>query len=260
MLPRQERPRTSRLRILSHGLIFSLGCLTFVWGAYTFSIAQTANALGQISSGVLAGHSFRNGVLAERLRETDPDQFGKWRRPSKLQTIAVIRLRILEESIAAADQKAIDGNMDALRKAIEASLENAPADPLLWTVMFWLSNTQGGFTTDNFKYLTLSYALGPNEGWIATRRNRVALALFLQLTPELKADATREFAGLVESRLFNAAANNLIGPGWQARDSLLRGLAGVSEDNRKLFAKLVYRLGYDVDVPGVERPESRPWH
>jgi hypothetical protein len=41
---------------------------------------------------------------------------------------------------------------------------------------------------------------------------------------------------------------------------LLSGLKQATDLDRKLFARTVYRLGYDILVPGVERREPRPWN
>jgi hypothetical protein len=40
---------------------------------------------------------------------------------------------------------------------------------------------------------------------------------------------------------------------------LLSSIKDVPEEQRVSFARALYRLGYDVVVPGVSRPESRPW-
>jgi hypothetical protein len=49
------------------------------------------------------------------------------------------------------------------------------------------------------------------------------------------------------------------GPGWRERALLLPGLKDVAERNRQAFARALYKLGYDVDVPGIARPDPRPW-
>jgi hypothetical protein len=105
----------------------------------------------------------------------------------------------------------------------------------------------------------MSYSLGPNEGWIAVRRNRLALALFAVLTPDLQNKAVLEFAHLVDSGFVPEAADILTGPGWPVRERLLSRLAHVDELYREQFAKAVYQLGYDVSVPGVKPFGFRPW-
>jgi hypothetical protein len=143
---------------------------------------------------------------------------------------------------------------------IRKSLASAPADPFLWTVLFWLENTQKGFKRDRLEYLQMSYLLGPNEGWIGVKRSRFAFALFRSLPPDLAEKTVREFARLVGSNYHSQAADILGGPGWPIRSILLAGLKDVDEESLQVFSKTLYRRGYNLQVPGVDRPEWRPWH
>jgi hypothetical protein len=169
-------------------------------------------------------------------------------------------LRLLEQAIADGDQNNLDGLMSETDGMILKSLANAPTDPFLWTILFWLENTQNGFKRARLNYLQMSYLLGPNEGWIAVKRNRLAVAIFPSFPPDIAENAVSEFSRLIGSGFFVEAADILGGPGWPIRETLLSGLKDVDELNRQTFAKIVYSLGYDVMVPGIDRPDWRPWH
>lgn len=179
---------------------------------------------------------------------------------SVLSAVAVINLRLLENAIARNDLKNLDSLMRDTGEMIRQSLVRAPADPFLWTVLFWLENTRDGFGPGHLEYLNMSYTVGPNEGWIAVKRNRFALAVFSALTPSLSETAVGEFARLVGSNYFDAAADILEGPGWPMRDTLMSKLKSVGELNREVFAKVIYRRGINLEIPSVERPDWRPWH
>jgi hypothetical protein len=102
--------------------------------------------------------------------------------------------------------------------------------------------------------------LGPYEGWIADRRNRVALSMFWRLPPDLAEAVIREFAAMVNSQFYEAAIAILTGPGWPLHDQLLAGLTDSDVRQRAEFAKELYSAGYDVAVPGIAPPhERRPW-
>jgi hypothetical protein len=162
--------------------------------------------------------------------------------------------------MAVGDQRNIDRILSDTNKSIRQSLVNTPADPFLWLVLFWLENTQNGFSRSNFRYLRQSYSLGPNEGWIAVKRVRFALAVFPVLPPDLADSALNDFTQLVKSHFIWESAQILGGPGWPVREFLLSRLTGVAEADRQALAKILYDLGYDVTVPGVDRPDWRPWH
>lgn len=181
-------------------------------------------------------------------------------RAAVFNAAAVINLRLLELALSRSDQKNLDSLMRETEEMIRQSLVNSPADPFLWTVLFWLENTRSGFSRAHLEYLRMSYSVGSNEGWVAVKRNRFALAVFSSLTPDISENAVSEFSRLVGSNYLAAAADILEGPGWPIREVLISGLKDVDEINRQSFAKLIYRRGFDLAVPGVERPDWRPWH
>lgn len=240
-------------------LVSGFGGLAVAWALFTFPIFWQQSALKKIEQHIVAGDSFKASALAPLRPALDMVGQGKWDRPSALSSASVIDLRLLEQAFADNDRTNIDSLMAETGGMIRKSLANSPADPFLWTVLFWLENTQNGFNRAHLKYLQMSYLLGPNEGWVAVNRNRFALAMFSVLSPDIAKNAVSEFARVVGSNFFTEAADILSGPGWPIRDTLLSGLKDVDEVNRQTFAKLVYKRGYDVTVPGVDRPDWRPW-
>jgi hypothetical protein len=110
------------------------------------------------------------------------------------------------------------------------------------------------------KYLRMSYRLGPNEGWIALKRSWAALSVYPQLPPDIAGAAIDEFAGLLSTGLYSQAAAILEGPGWKTHDQLLDHIKSVSLRNRQALANIIYRDGYYAEVPGVPRPDPRPWN
>ena len=112
---------------------------------------------------------------------------------------------------------------------------------------------------DDFAYLRMSYRVGPHEGWVAGRRNYIALENFPELPQDLADAAVTEFKDLVVSGYFNTAVKILVGPGWPIHDMLLRRLEDAPDEARRQLASSANARGYDIAVPGVERPEPRPW-
>ena len=241
-------------------LVVGFGSLAVAWALLTFPIFWRQSALEQIERHIIAGDSFKTAALVPERPTFVELGKDKWSRPSVLSAAAVIDLHLLEQAITDSDLKNLDTLMSETDGMIRKSLANSPADPFLWTVLFWLENTQNGFNRTHLKYLQMSYFLGPNEGWIAVKRNRFALAIYSALSPDLAENTVSEFSRLVGSNYFAEAADILSGPGWPIHDTLLAGLKDVDEVNRQTFAKIVYKLGYDVLVPGIERPDWRPWH
>jgi hypothetical protein len=246
--------------IIARTVLCCFGFVAIMWGISTLPTMWRQSVAINTAKHIIQGDTFKDGALDALRPAIAGVSDDKWSHPSALSSVAIINLRYFEEAMGGADQGQIDPKMIGLDKAVRESLANTPSDPFLWLVLFWLENTHNGFSRGNLKYLRMSYLLGPSEGWIAVRRNRLAVAIFSQLPPDIAENSVAEFARLVDSNFFSEAADILTGPGWPVRDRLLAGLKDVTDVNREIFAKTVYRLGYDVSVPGVDRQDFRPWN
>src|ERR1019366_8525833 len=140
----------------------------------------------------------------------------------------------------------------SLGNVIRSSLSCVPADPFLWLALYSVEVTENGFKPDYLKYLRMSYRLGPHEGWIVLKRNPLAFTVFQQLPPDLGENAINEFvAMLLDSHFSDQAAEILIGPAWQEREQILSNLTRIGDVDRKRFADVLQRRGYDLNVPGI---------
>jgi hypothetical protein len=224
----------------------------FAWVASAAPKFWAEVVIVQIVPHVLAGETYQTKVLDHLAMQEDHT---KQIRPSTLSKIAIIDLRRTEEAIASGAVDNIDPMLDHLRDETSNSLANAPNDPFLWLVLFWLDNTRYGFADQHLGYLRMSYSLGPNEAWISTRRNRFALAIFPALSADLAEAAIEEFAGLVRSQRYVEAANIVAGPGRPIRQTLLARLNDLKGPDRRRFARLLEDRDVDdaSSILGVER-------
>ena len=252
---RLASPYSSAVRIA----MFVLCTAAVGWAFYVLPFDWGQSGIERVAQHILYGEPFKTGAMDALTPARAAVRDDKWDRPSVFRSLAVIRLRILEEAISSSDQSSIDRLMGRLYFAVLTSLRNSPAAPFEWSVLFWLMNTRNGLSAGHLKYLAMSYATGQNEGWVALKRNRLALAVFSRLSPTLQGDAVKEFARLVSSDFISEAADILVGPGWQIRDRLLGALKNVDIIHRQNFARSIYKLGYDASVPGVDPMEFRPW-
>jgi hypothetical protein len=167
--------------------------------------------------------------------------------PAIDRSAAIVRLRLAENAFTNGQSEIVDARMNTLDQAINKSLGCAPADPYLWLVLFWVRNNREGISEKNFDLLRMSYRLGPNEGWVASKRNHLALAMFDVLPSDIAKDAIAEFSRLVKSELYPEAVDLLKGPGWSHRDVLMAGLSSVPQRNINILAKAMADIGYDLD-------------
>jgi len=240
-------------------VVCGLGAATMLWAVYTAPVFWQAAPFEKTAKYIIAGENIKPAVVGAFVERLGGIESGENARPSILSNVAIIRLRLLERAIFNGDQKTIDKESRRLQVTTVNALSNNPADSFLWVVLFWVENTRNGFSRDHIDYLRMSYLTGPDEGWIGVKRNRLALSVFPQLPSDVANEAVAEFAHLIDSQFIPEMADILVGPGWPIRGTLLAGLNAVELVNRERFAKTVYRLGYDITVPGVKRRGQRPW-
>jgi len=225
------------------------------WGMSTLPVFWRDARLDHTAGSILDGEEFKPEILQTLLADADSADRA-WPRPEALRSAAIIRG---EQASLAGNSKPLGPIIDQLGASIRRSLSAAPADPLLWLALFGLKRMKDERSKEDFAYLRMSYLVGPHEGWVARRRNYIALENFPDLPQDLADAAVTEFKDLVVSGYYNTAVKILVGPGGPIRDMLLRRLEDAPEEARRQFASSANALGYDVPVPGVERPEPRPW-
>jgi hypothetical protein len=244
--------------ILARVFIVALGAGVMSWVLLAGPRLWSDAAVSEIATRMIAGEAYKPDVL-DRL-EAGLEDRASLLRPAALSKAAVIRLRRAEQAIGSGDREIIEARFDSLHQAIYGALMNAPSDSFFWLVLFWLDNTRNGFTLEHLGNLQMSYMQGASEGWIAVKRNRLAMAIFPTLPADLAEAATSEFVGLVRSQFFDQAADVIAGPAWPIRRALLQRLRELKEADRRSFAKLLYDRDLDdVPVPGIEPPPRRPW-
>ena len=242
--------RTNAARLI---LAFA-GAMTMAWAFAVFPVFWSENVIVDVARSVIAGEAFKPDVLAavEALTETNS---GSMLRSSVLGKAAVIRLRQAEDAIRAGSPELIDQRLNSLAQIVHETFRNAPSDPFLWLVWFWLDTTRNGLRPGNLRFLRMSYDLGPYEGWIAVKRNGIALAAFSALPNDLAERAISEFVGLVRWGLVSEASAIAAGTAPPLRSILFPRLKDLNYEQRRAFAGAIYgRELDDVPVPGIAPP------
>jgi len=232
--------------------------VSFAWLYGAVPVISSQAAIADVATHILAGETYKPETMDALTAAVDKEHRAAVR-GSFLNRVAVIRLRNAENALKPGGEGAA-AKLASLRQATEFSLANSPDDPFLWLVRFWTEDKTRGVTPAQLDLLRMSYKTGPREGWIAAKRNGLALAVFAQLPPDLAEQVLAEFAGLVSSGFYIDAANVVAGPGWPQRKQLLARLADVKDRHRREFARFLYAKDVeDVRVPGIEPPPPRPF-
>src|SRR5438067_11152888 len=219
----------------------ALGLIGMGWGISELSNLRREAISSNIARRILAGDPFKSKIL---LNQVSLVEQAEGCRPLEARSAAIIRLRIAELS----NEPGLAAGPVRTNVAVEAirhSLACSPADPFLWLVLYVLEPSAPS------SYLSASYRLGPNEGWIAVRRNPVAFEAFDELPEDLRGRVVQEFVRLLELDLYDAAVKIFVGAAWDKRELILSQMDRLPLRTRQIFAEALAAGDYDVTVPGT---------
>jgi hypothetical protein len=238
--------------LLARIFVVVVGCVAIWWGVVEFPVFWQESSAERIADRIIAGAPYKADILARQLPVPNGVDRSAFCRPATVRSAAIIRLRSVEATVSENDRNHTGEQLKVLGNVIRSSLACSPADPFLWIVLFWMENVQNGTDPTHLKYLRLSYQLGPNEGWIAIKRNPIVLGYLASLPPDLAEAGISEFVALVRSHFYSEAADILARSAWPIRDLLFARLKEVRETDRQTFAKLLHDRGLDnTPVPGT---------
>jgi len=222
-----------------------VGLIGIAWGASEFSALREESTIKKIADRILAGDVYKYQILLKQSSLVEPTQRPELCRPLTVRSAAVIRLRLAEIS----DDTALGPEPVRTNLAVDAirqSLACSPADPFFWLALYALEPSAP------LNYLITSYRLGPNEGWIALKRNQVAFANFDELPDDLRRIVVHEFVRIVEmGNTIDDAMKIFVGPAWDHRELILSQMDQLPLWQRQEFQAALTRAGYDVPVPGT---------
>lgn len=240
--------------------LLGIGVLSLCWSVQFAPAFWKFAPLEGLASQIIRGENLSDALIEEHIPVMDALERSNACWPNAMHNAAIIRGRLVQIAIDNSDPKQSAAAQAALENMTRKSLACAPPDSFLWFAFFWVENLRHGFRDESIRFLEKSYELGPNEGWIALKRNSYALLFYSFLSPKLQQAVVEEFAGLVNSAFVDQAASNLAGPGWPIHDRLIASLTGVRKSYKIWLATKLRRAGIEVNVPGVDLGELRPWH
>ncbi|WP_404543550.1 hypothetical protein [Bradyrhizobium sp. USDA 223] len=240
---------------LLRGLWLSLGLAGIIWSVALLPAFWSGATAKAVVARILANDRFKRGTLSEVLASMQATPGPAMWRTDLVRAEALLRLRIADEMVGRKSSEDADLDATAAEDRLKSSLALNPTDSLLWSVLFSLNISGGGFDARAVGFLDQSYATGPFEGGIALRRNRLALAAFPVLPDSIRNRTVAEFRSMVDSEFTEDAALNLMGAGWTHKERLLASLEGVDAVPREALAKRLMRDGVMIKIPGVRLDE-----
>jgi hypothetical protein len=247
-------------RIFLRIILIGIGVAAIFWASFVFPVFRQDAAKQDVAAHILTGDDFRSDLLAYLDSENDLSQ--TFPNPTGLRSSSIIRLRRAELALASQKQNEAYADLASLNHLLVRALTVTPTDSFLWLALFWTQNMAHGYGSQSLEYLKMSYICGPREGWVAARRNRLAIALFGALPSDIRIAALSEFNDLVMYGYMPEAAKIFVGPGWSRRDLLILNLSGLPRETRDSFNASLAAIGYDTKdqtrkAPVRNRPSIR---
>ncbi|WP_439405852.1 hypothetical protein ACNJX9_31425 [Bradyrhizobium sp. DASA03076] len=233
------------------------GLAGVIWSAVTLPAFRSAAPAKDVTARILVDDRFKSRTLSDLLTSMKASSEPVVQRSDLPRAEALVRLLIAEEPIERKGPDQVDRDVAAADERLKFALALNPADSFLWLMLYSVA-ARNGLDYASIRFLHQSYGSARLEGWIALRRNRLALAIFPMLSEAMRQNVVSEFAALVDSNFIDVAAANLAGVGWPQREVLLRGLTQVDVISREALAKRLARDGLMANVPGVDVDE-RLW-
>jgi hypothetical protein len=244
---------------LRRSIVAIFGICAIAWAVNAVLVYRRTTLLAETAQRALSGDRFNATQLSamKRLLDTAPTETLQ---ASDASNAAVVRLLLLEDELRAGNHQPSTSELVELQMAVRAAIGQSPTNSFMWLTDLWLKRLRGESAEADLNLLRMSYWSGPNEAWIAVRRNPLAMSIFPSLPGDLAEQALSEFVELVRSGLYADASNILAGPGWAIREQLLGRLVAVDETHRRGFARALGSRDIDgVTVPGVPERPSRPF-
>jgi len=229
------------------------------WGAGMFPGFVRGTTIERVATRIIMMEPYRLDVLKSVLDFNQIVVPAGLCRPSNARAAAIIQIKIFEATFGDGGGEDIDREQANLTDRLAQAFDCAPPDPYLMLALFWQRNMAVGLDATSLAFLDWSYRLGPNEGWVAFRRNRFAAVLLPNVPPELARKILDEFRRLLESRFFLEALDIYRAADAESRKRLLAQLDSTDEFTRRAFFGALRNA--DLDPPDMKPPESevRPW-
>lgn len=242
--------------LLTRCFCIIVGSFAVYWGSVEFPTFIRDASAERIAEKVIAGAPFKAGVLIRQLPIIEGIEKSTYCRPVALRSAAILRIRIMEAEAYDADHGR-DEYVKSTNDALRHSLSCSPADPFLWLVLYQTNRSQSTQLAD-LKYLRMSYKVGPNEGWVASKRNWIAFENFGNLPPDLAEWSVDEFVGLVKSGFSERAAEIVNGPAWTVRNKLLPRLINVDKRQLNAFEYYLAKIRSGAGLPNNDGGSIHP--
>ena len=221
-------------QVIQRCLTFAVGSMGLAWGILALPTGEAADDYRYLESQLLRSETYNLRTLA--LKVASPAAEGLSDCDVHSQTaLLLMEIRLAQAALRAGAAAEFDQRGKSIELRTKRVLSCAPRQSFVWLLAFSLKIMHGQVTEQSLNQLAMSYETSPNEGWIAIRRNVVALPLVLQVPQALQDKILDEFQQLIRNGFVDEAVISYSGTSASIRSLLQPAIERLDGPHQKAF-------------------------
>jgi len=219
-------------------LSIAISCAAFAWCVYLLPKSEDIDKFLYLKDQLLRSDVYEPAQA--KLTYDELESVGLGNCEADAQTaLLLLQLHLAENSLRTGAAAQFDEQLNDLTVHVSRALSCAPRLSYLWLLYFWSQTLSGLLDKRSIEILAMSYETGPNEGWIAIRRNASAMAVVPLAPDQLAKRIIKEFGLLVRDGFLREAAASYSVAAFPVRSALQTELFRLNNFRQTEFWKAV---------------------
>jgi hypothetical protein len=221
-------------------LTLAVASIGLAWGIFVLPTSEAADDFRYLEGQLLHSETYSLQTLADKLASPAAQVLSYCDAHSQT-ALLLMEMRLAQAALRTGAAAEFDQHAESLELRAKRVLSCAPRRSFVWVVAFSLEIMHGRLSERSLNKLAMSYATSPNEGWIAIRRNIVALPFVLQVPELLQNKILAEFQQLIRSGFLHEAAVSYSSASASARPVLQTAIERLDSGRQKAFWETIQK-------------------
>jgi hypothetical protein len=215
-----------------------ISCAAFAWCVYLLPKSEDIDKFLYLKDQLLRSDIYEPTQTKRTYIELESVDLGNCEAEAQT-SLLLLQLHLVENSLRTGAAAQFDEQLYDLTAHVSRALSCTPRLSYLWLLCFWSRTLSGLLDQRSIEILAMSYETGPNEGWIAIRRNALAMAIVPLAPDQLAQRIIKEFGLLVRDGFLPEAAASYSVAALPVRSALQNELFRLSNSRQTEFWQAV---------------------
>jgi len=223
---------------LPQALSVAFSCITIVWCVHVMPYSEDIDKSIFLKDQLLRSDVYEPAQTKLAYSELARVDLGNCEAEAQT-SLLLMKLRLAENALRTGGGEEFDEQLHDLTTRLPRALGCSPRLSYLWLLGFWSRTLSGQLDQRSLEMLAMSYDTGPNEGWIAIRRNAAAMAVVPIAPDQLRQRIIKEFGLLVRDGFLREAVASYSVAALPVRSALQTELFRLSNSRQTEFWQAV---------------------